>query len=61
MIKVLSSELNYDPVISFRCTPKDKQRLVDLAAEKRMNISSLVKAVLFANLDWFEKATEPRI
>jgi hypothetical protein len=47
-----------DPTIGFRCTKEDRARLEDLARRRRMNLSSLVKAVLFANLDWFEKATE---
>ena len=45
-------------VVSFRCELEDKLRLERLSQERRMSISSLVKVVLFQNLDWFEKATE---
>ena len=45
-------------IVSFRCEPEDKLRLERLSQERRMSISSLVKVVLFQNLDWFEKATE---
>jgi len=47
-----------EPIVSFRCTQDDKDRLDRIAAQKRMNLSSLVKIVLFSNLDWFEKVTE---
>jgi predicted transcriptional regulator len=45
-------------VVSFRCEPEDKLRLERLARERRMSISSLVKVVLFQNLDWFKKVTQ---
>jgi hypothetical protein len=48
-------------IVSFRCEPEDKRKLESLARERRMNISNLVKVVLFQNLDWFEKATERSI
>jgi hypothetical protein len=40
-----------DPIVSFRCSPKDKELLVAAAHKHRMNLTDLIRFVLFGNLE----------
>jgi hypothetical protein len=39
-----------DPIVSFRCSPEDKKLLVAAARKNRMNLSDLIRFMLFGNL-----------
>jgi hypothetical protein len=39
-----------DPIVNFRCSPEDKELLVATACKHRMNLSDLIRFVLFGNL-----------